>query len=594
MSLGPLTVGVNADGSGFAASAMQALQGAQPSLTQGGLIAGSAIGTAIGNGITSAISGAINLVQGAITGLAGLVQSGIGIGDMLSDTALKLGVSATSLQLYGEVAKQVGVDTEALQSSFSKLNIKVGEALTGNSAAIESFANLGISVQQLAALSPEQRFNLVADAIGRIPDVAVRASEAVDLFGKGGAAIAQSLGDIGIKSEELSARWIALGAVISEENIAAAGGVQDRIDLMGDTFDRFKVLLAGEVAPYIEYALTLMDQLVMTTGGLGPTAAKAAEGFGVVAGYAIDAGQVIFGIGEMVWGVAKAITGVGEYAGAGFAIMVGAAQWGGGKATEFIFGFLADTAQGMRQTGDDIANFFNGVIDSISSAITDSINWLIESWNLIADVIGMGHIDTIQGSQAHAQISTAAGPVEQFLRDSQEFGADLASTGKDLMETAADQIEASTTFADAWKDIESGAANFSDVFSNGPDRWSTAFKDGVAAAADAAAQKEASTAATTGPAKYSNQQLIDQRNAWQGAAVSGGSYSPMVSTPSMARNGIDPVSSNGPPMSFQQNFATGVTAQDLKQAAVSIKRETINAVQTANAKGGTFRNNLKC
>jgi len=570
---------------------MQALQAQQPQLKQAGLTSGVAIGTAIGQGITSAISGAINLVQGAISGLAGLVQSGIGIGDMLSDTALKLGVSATSLQLYGEVAKQVGVDTESLQTSFSKLNIKVGEALAGNDAAIQSFKGLGISVQQLAAMSPEQRFNLVADAIGRIPDVAMRASQSVELFGKGGAAIAQSLGDIGSKSRELAQYWVELGGVITNQQIQAAGGIQDKIDLMHDGLDRFKILLTAQLTPYLEGMLKILEKSVKETGGLGNAAEKTASGFGELVSFTAALGQSLVGIVQIGSSMVKLAVLTGKTFGNMWEIFTSGSKGAFAFVGYSLANFVATGLSQFRTLQQSVAETATFTINAVLRTLATPINSLLKT----LDDLGLGGSYT-KWKAPQLDMPTGgltAGPTEQFMAN---MAAGLKKTSDDSVKAAADAMAAQGKIG---QDLINAALQFGGGFNN----ISAAITGGSGSVAadlqDAVNKAQSDVIKNAG--KKTNQQLIDERNAWQGAVSAGGSYPigssyypPMVSTPSTVSSGIDPVNASGPPISIQQNFQTGVTAQDLKQAALKIKTETINAVQQKHAAGGTFRNNLKC
>jgi hypothetical protein len=597
MALGPLVVGVNADASGFAGSAAQGIAASEPQMKVAGLTSGVAIGTAIGQGIVSAVSGAVDLIKGTISGFAELVSSGIDISSELMATQLQTGVAASSLLSLKEAAASTGTSFDDLVDGIRETNLKLGEALNGEQSAIDAFTNIGLSVEQLRGTAPDQLFALVTDKLRGMEDGAMRVASAAKIMGDDvGVKMPQYLAQGGDAAANLAARWIELGAIIDQSDLAGASGLSTRLGVMEQTFDRFKILLAGEVAPYIQYALTLMDNLVVSTGGLGPTAAKAAEGFGVVAGYAIDAGQVIYGIGEILWGVAKAITGIGEYATAGFAVMIGAAEYGAGKATEAVSGFLADTAQNMREIGDNITTFFNGVVDSVTGAIVDAMNFLIDGWNAVAETLGLGTLDRLQGVQARAAVNTAPGMIETTLREFQAFGKQTAQAGMDLMQSASDQLQASTTFEDAWKNITKGADNFMQVFDDGADRWSNTFKQGVSDAAAATAQEfsKAATATTNAAVSKGGSYAMPAYGAYSN--FNAPQYSNMggLSTPTGAYNNIAPASSYGPPINSTINVASGVDAQQVKQAVKEAQKQVINTIQTKNAAGGTFRNNLQC
>ena len=52
-----------------------------------------------------------------------------------------------------------------------------------------AFDALGLSAEQFKGLSPEQQFQLVANALGGVEDASTRAALAQDVFGKAGTSL---------------------------------------------------------------------------------------------------------------------------------------------------------------------------------------------------------------------------------------------------------------------------------------------------------------------------------------------------------------------------------------------------------------------
>ena len=374
MGLGPITVGITADISKFASEAKKGFSDALPEIDLSakhlGRMAGEAITTGVKVGLVAIGAAVAAGLAGATYAFTSFVSQGLSLADSLADTSQKLGVGSSSLLLFGEAAKQTGTDVEAVQTSMSKLNIKIGEALTGNDAAVASFNSLGISIGALQAAAPEQRFQMVANALGQIPDAAIRAAAATDIFGKSGANIVASLGEISAKSQELSQYWIQMGAVITAEQINAAGKIQDKFDLVHAGMDRFKMLLASEIAPYLAFMVDSLEDSVKKTGGLGEAAKETGSIFGHVVGVIAMVAQGLYGVGKIIGAIVKLSFVVGDAFNLVWDQFWLTAKWAFQKVSGSAASLLAGIMKGLRQTGDALAQF---VINAMAPAEVSSI-----------------------------------------------------------------------------------------------------------------------------------------------------------------------------------------------------------------------------
>jgi hypothetical protein len=126
--------------------------------------AGSSL-NAFAGGQLSSIKGMLAgaFTVGAVTKLA---SDAIDLGGRMDDLSKRTGVSAESLQRLEYAAKQNGTSVEALAGGMQKLAVARQKALedkNGNEA--DAFSKLGISIQEVAALSPEDLFFRIADAV---------------------------------------------------------------------------------------------------------------------------------------------------------------------------------------------------------------------------------------------------------------------------------------------------------------------------------------------------------------------------------------------------------------------------------------------
>ena len=167
----------------------------------------------------------------------------------VDDLSKRTGVSTQTLQAYQFAAEQSGVSVETFGKGVQKLGINLGEAQTGNKSAIKSFADLGLSVQELSRLSPEAAFEAVAAAISQLPGPAQQAAAAVSLFGKSGAELVPVFAEGAGYLAEMRAEAERLGLVLSKDQVQGLATLDDSIGKVSATFKAFQARVTAELAP---------------------------------------------------------------------------------------------------------------------------------------------------------------------------------------------------------------------------------------------------------------------------------------------------------------------------------------------------------
>ena len=250
----------------------------------------------VGAGVTA---GGAAILAPIIAGVAAFTRMGSGA----VDAAARTGLSVEALSELGFSAQQTGADMGDVEIGIKKMSSGIQDLATGQKAAVENFQRLGLSMEDLQGLSPEDQFALVGKRIAAIQDPTMRAAAAVDMFGRSGTKMLPMLADL----DGLRAKARALGIVISTEDAKAA-------DDLGDTFDMLKSQAMAALfgigkavaGPLQEFATaaTKIGATVLTwianNGELIRTVAKI--GLALTA-----AGGVITGFGAAVFGIGKAL-----------------------------------------------------------------------------------------------------------------------------------------------------------------------------------------------------------------------------------------------------------------------------------------------
>ena len=192
---------------------------------------------------------------------ANAVRSAI---DETAKVAQRTGIAVEALQGFQVAADLSGVQN--LEGALQKVSVVLGDAAAGSATAQKAFANIGLSVDDLMAMSPEDQFRAIAAAIAAIPDPAARAAAAVDLFGRSGVELLPLFAS---NLEEIEARAQRLGLVLSQDQTAAIEEMNDALDLVSKTFDGIIGQVTANLAPVVTALVEEFLSFVETFNGFG-------------------------------------------------------------------------------------------------------------------------------------------------------------------------------------------------------------------------------------------------------------------------------------------------------------------------------------
>lgn len=162
--------------------------------------------------------------------VAAIVAAGqkvIDYADQITNLAARTEIGTEALQGFELAFAPFGVTLDQVATASDKLSKSL---VGGDKSAVAALGKLHLNVKDLLALSPEQRFTQVADAIGSIQNPAEKAYAAVTLFGRGGV---EMLGGLNGKLGETVKGFQDTGAVISDDALQAIDTFGDQIGVMG-------------------------------------------------------------------------------------------------------------------------------------------------------------------------------------------------------------------------------------------------------------------------------------------------------------------------------------------------------------------------
>lgn len=191
-------------------------------------------------------------------------------GDQLQDLANRFGVAASSLQEIGNAASTSGAGLEDVASAMNKLAKNAGAAIGGNEQMAEAFSKIGLSVEQLNGMSPQDLFLALSKAVASgtlgMQDFTI----AQELAGKGAAALMETLR---MGPEVISANGQAMG-VWTDETISKLSEASDSIK----TFQNKMTIAFGTMAQIAVPLIKAFEDIVALTTLIGSAGVSVLRG----------------------------------------------------------------------------------------------------------------------------------------------------------------------------------------------------------------------------------------------------------------------------------------------------------------------------
>ncbi len=285
------------------------------SLFMKGLGAAKQAVTDFGGGLMK-IGGLIAGAGAAILGpLAGAVLQFSAMGSEINDLAAKTGFGVEALSEYKFAAEQTGASMEDIGTSAKKMQKLLAEAEGGSKTAAASLANIGLTVNDLKGLAPEEQFQKIADQLATIESPAQRTAAAMEVFGKSGTNLLPMVDNL--KALRQEARDLNL--VPSAEAISSADDIGDALDKVAAVGKAAVFEIGAALAPVLMPALTMVKNIgaavvgwIRNNGTLIRTVAAIGLALLVAGGVIAGIGAGFIALGAVIGGVMTVISAVGS------------------------------------------------------------------------------------------------------------------------------------------------------------------------------------------------------------------------------------------------------------------------------------------
>lgn len=232
-----------------------------------------------------AVTGAAKMAAGAAASVAGagaavfaFADNVASVGDTIDKQSQKLGLSAKGYQEWEAVLGHCGASIDSFKGGMKTLTKAI---TTGSKDQVAAFQAVGLSMDQVAAMSREEVLNAVITGLQGMDESAERTYIATTLLGKA----AGELGPLfNTSAEDTAAMKQAvneLGGVMSNEGVAASAAFKDALQDLTTIGIGFKNAMGTKVLPYVTEAMTALTDGFRKDGiaGMQRAAADVVLGF---------------------------------------------------------------------------------------------------------------------------------------------------------------------------------------------------------------------------------------------------------------------------------------------------------------------------
>lgn len=304
------------------------------------------------------------------------------VGSQLLDISGRTGASVEALSSLGYAAEQSGSSLEELEGGLKKQSKFLTEAAAGGKEQNEVLQRLGLTIGNLAKLSPEDQFRLIGQRLNAIQNPAAKAATAMQIFGKSGANLLPVIADLA----NLEKRAQQLGLIVSTEDAQNA-------DKLGDAWTDLKLVgkalvfqVGAALAPIMTTIVNAAAEAaskfiawVRANRELIVTVSKVAAVVAAVGAGLVVVGAVISGLGAVLGAISAAVVAFGSVLaaiGAGLAFLISPIGLAIAGLTALTVWFFTATETGRQAVGylvdafSQLATFVGKTFKGIKDALT--------------------------------------------------------------------------------------------------------------------------------------------------------------------------------------------------------------------------------
>ena len=235
----------------------------------------------------------------AVSQVKSQIERAIQLAGDLDDLAEKTGGTVETLSGLASVARLSGTDLDALGGALQRLSRAVVDAQNGGKQTAGAFRALGLSVEQLRGLAPDEVFLRMAEQMNQYRDGVEKTTIAQVLMGRSGANLLTVVKDLGAAGE--------YQLRVTTEQAQAADELQKNMVRLQLVSQGVFQAVANQLVPVFNDLLSTLLKLQNAPGGVRQSLQGLASD-NAIRVWAQEAVLMLATVAEAVTGVAKVIS----------------------------------------------------------------------------------------------------------------------------------------------------------------------------------------------------------------------------------------------------------------------------------------------
>lgn len=474
------------------------------------------------------------IVKGAAKAAKALWEMGVDAGawaDNIATAASQAGLDPETYQSWQYASRFIDTSVDDIVKNWKDIDSKLVEDGETKTNYLADLAKVGVASMNQVSGSIRNGSDIFFDLIDYlhgISDAETQATEATKFFGNDWRKL-YPLITAGSKAyKEMAAEGMSV-AVVSNENVAALGAVDDAAQDMGARFDKLKYDTLAALAPMFEQtakalstAITAMDEFVQSEEGQAALAGLNEALSGLISSFlGEDNGKgtfeaIVSGAKGAVEGFTSAMNWIKDHGDAVAATVAGlAAAWAGLKVTKEVLTF-AQLLSGHGSGGGLISRLFGGKqaaaegLDSITQSFSETAN----SFSSSADAAKSAADAAKSSAEAAKSSADAAGSSTDAAKGSADASKGSADASKGSADASKSSSGAAKSSADASKSSATASKGSADAAKSSAD----AAKSSAEASSAASSAAESSATAINEAASSAGSSAASAASSAQGAA----------------------------------------------------------------------------
>jgi hypothetical protein len=180
-------------------------------------------------------------------------------GSKIADTAQRIGISAEAVQKLKFAAEQGGGSMDQVATAMGRMANTMADPSKG---VLALMGKLGLDIDAIKAMSPDQAFTKIADAIGKMEDPLQQAHAVNQIFGKGALDLLPAI----------KAGFQEVGAAAPVMSNATVKAADDMGDAWAKTEGQINALKAKALTPLLNLFLQMPESMQLVVGAVGTLA----------------------------------------------------------------------------------------------------------------------------------------------------------------------------------------------------------------------------------------------------------------------------------------------------------------------------------